>query len=436
MSLNFPSSQQEIIDRIRSDSQSIFPNLNPTSLGIDSFITGFAGLSFEQFLTLQILLVELFLDTTTTIEFLSRWGSYKSITQNPASQSQGFITATGTDGSIISDTLQLTSADGILYDVLNTETVLDQSLSVTSVTRVGSTATATTVSDHNLASGVSVTISGAVETEYNGTFDIIVTGLDEFTYQITGTPTTPATGTILSDFTTASVEVKSVETGEELNVNQANGVALTFTTTVAGVDNTAFVQFGEIGGGSPAESVEDFRERILQAYQDPFSLFNVASIVKQARTVPGVTRVFVEEATPDAGQVTIFFTRDNDADIIPSASEVTTVKNSILEIKPAGVPDSDVIVSAPTPVVINFTFTSITPSTPTMQTAITNSLDQFFREKTFVGVDVMAVDYESEIINTIDTETGQKVTDFSLSSPVGNISIASGQIGVLGTVNF
>lgn len=66
-----------------------------------------------------------------------------------------------------------------------------------SVTRSGSTATFNTTVTNALESGMSVVVSGATQTEYNGTHTItsIVDG-DTFTYTVTGTPTTPATGTI------------------------------------------------------------------------------------------------------------------------------------------------------------------------------------------------------------------------------------------------
>lgn len=66
----------------------------------------------------------------------------------------------------------------------------------TSITRSGTTATVTVPSAVNWQTGSSVTISGAAQTEYNGTFVITVTDSTHFTYQVTGTPATPATGTI------------------------------------------------------------------------------------------------------------------------------------------------------------------------------------------------------------------------------------------------
>lgn len=68
--------------------------------------------------------------------------------------------------------------------------------SVTSITRSGTTATATTSGNHGFTTNDVVTIQGAVQSEYNGARTITVTGLTTFTYELAGAPTTPATGTI------------------------------------------------------------------------------------------------------------------------------------------------------------------------------------------------------------------------------------------------
>ena len=71
--------------------------------------------------------------------------------------------------------------------------------SVSSITRAASTATVTTASAHGFITGQRVTIAGATQAEYNGTFTIAVTAATTFTYTVTGTPVTPATGTITAD---------------------------------------------------------------------------------------------------------------------------------------------------------------------------------------------------------------------------------------------
>lgn len=69
-------------------------------------------------------------------------------------------------------------------------------ISVSSLTRSGSTATANTAVAHGRSTGDQVYISGATQPEYNGVQQITVTGSASFTFSVTGTPATPATGTI------------------------------------------------------------------------------------------------------------------------------------------------------------------------------------------------------------------------------------------------
>lgn len=65
---------------------------------------------------------------------------------------------------------------------------------VSSITRSGTTATVTLPLAHGWASSKRITLAGIDQAEYNGTFEITVTGTATFTVQVTGTPATPATG--------------------------------------------------------------------------------------------------------------------------------------------------------------------------------------------------------------------------------------------------
>lgn len=65
---------------------------------------------------------------------------------------------------------------------------------ISSITRSGSTATATTATAHSFATGSIATISGATQAEYNGSFIVTVLSNVQFTYTVTGSPATPATG--------------------------------------------------------------------------------------------------------------------------------------------------------------------------------------------------------------------------------------------------
>lgn len=74
------------------------------------------------------------------------------------------------------------------------------SFAVSTMTRVDNVVTVVTVNDHDLTEDwqPTIAISGAVETDYNGVHTLeTVPNRRTFTFTITTTPTTPATGTIL-----------------------------------------------------------------------------------------------------------------------------------------------------------------------------------------------------------------------------------------------
>lgn len=64
-------------------------------------------------------------------------------------------------------------------------------VNVTGITRSSTTATATTAFPHGLATGATVTIQGATNTNYNGEFTVTVTGATTFTYTVTNEGTSP-----------------------------------------------------------------------------------------------------------------------------------------------------------------------------------------------------------------------------------------------------
>ena len=113
-----------------------------------------------------------------------------------------------------------------------------------------------------------------------------------------------------------------------------------------------------------------------------------------------------------------------------------TVKVILDTIRPANTSTNDLIVKAPTAVVVNYAFTNITPDTPTMRSAIEANILQFHEEQTTVGVNLDADAYRAAIINTIDIETGAKLISFVLSSPTVDVVINSGEIATKGLVTF
>lgn len=90
----------------------------------------------------------------------------------------------------------LTGQNGKLIDLLKQCLVVGYPTQTpTSITRSGAVATVSKTA-HGFTTGQVVTVNGAAEVEYNGNFVVTVTTADAFTYAVTGTPATPATGTI------------------------------------------------------------------------------------------------------------------------------------------------------------------------------------------------------------------------------------------------
>ena len=87
-------------------------------------------------------------------------------------------------------------------------------LGLTSIARSGSTAGVTTINAHGLSTGDQVEMGGADQPEYNGRKLIGVTGSHTFTYPVTGTPTTPATGPIYYQVNSGEMILRCGKLGE------------------------------------------------------------------------------------------------------------------------------------------------------------------------------------------------------------------------------
>lgn len=375
---------------------------------------------------------------TATNEYLEVWCNIFGINRKQAVNAEGYAVFTGVATTTIPSGTAIQKADDTQYETQTLGTISTQSVGISSLTRSGSTATATTSADHNLATGVSVIISGASQSEYNITATITVLSNTQFTYTITGTPVSPATGTPIATFTTAYVPIKAVEYG--LAGNSAGGSQLTLTSPIINVDNTCYLPYDGLSLGLDIETDDNLRIRLLERtanFTAPFTISGLPVFIKEK--IAGVTRVWVQDATPSAGYVTIYFTRDNDANIIPTASQVNAVKNAIVDvdtgIKPANTPNNYVIVASPTAVPINITFATLSPNTADMKTAITTTLTDYFKSPSVaVGGDISLNEINALIYSVIDAN-GNSPT-FTLSAPAGNTAVSDSQLATLGVITY
>jgi len=290
-SLNLPETQT-IINNSRTDVKALIPESNPFDPAglVNAFIVAPSNRQREIYDQLLIIQRNTFATTATDEALLDKGTVYGFSLLDPT-QAQGFITITGVSSTVVPIATEFQSSSSEKYTTLTSVTLNDVDASVATLTRSGNTVSVVTSSDHSISTGMEIAISGANEVDYNGSFTVTVTATDKFTYTISTTPATPATGTIFASYVGAPVEVLSSNTGQVTNVDGGN--SLTLTTTIAGVDNTVNVQFNGVDGGTDTETFEEFRARLLQRIQNPFTPFNNATIEAYSKQIAGVTRTFI-----------------------------------------------------------------------------------------------------------------------------------------------
>lgn len=367
------------------------------------------------------------------------WRDITGLAPNPAAPAQGKVVLQGDHGTIIPAGAELSSGNNA-YTTDATATIIAQSIAAASLTRSGTTAIFETASPHGLATGMAIVVSGATETAYNGTFSITVTADNEFTYEVADSPTSPATGTPILTATWGNVDITCDVTGQTGNID--GGGSMTLLSPPSGADSAVIACFGGVTGGTAEETVESYRARLIEALGTDFGTFSAAEIKIVAKTVPGVTRVWVREASlygtngVNEGQVVIAFMRDGDANPFPSQTEVDAVKAVIVEtIKPAHVATEDVQVLSPTARAVDITL-QIIPDIPSMRRAVTAGLTQLFEDGVDFATDVTHNAIVCAIQDTYDRESRQYLTSFNLVTPSGDVSIDTTELPTLGDVEF
>jgi hypothetical protein len=111
--------------------------------------------------------------------------------------------------------------DALLYDGTNwiKTATTSTAQTISTITRGGTgnlTATLTTASAHGLVTGNQVTISGATESNYNGTYIITVTGASTFTYVMASAPAADAS--VVGTYT-VNFGITGVDSSTFINVN-------------------------------------------------------------------------------------------------------------------------------------------------------------------------------------------------------------------------
>lgn len=376
-------------------------------------------------------------------KYLQFWATLKNMFPLTAQKSSGPITFTGTVGNTVPSG-SIWTVGTTEYSVDSNTTVETNIRNVLSLTASGSTATCVTTEDNNLRDGMSIVIAGVNDSAWNQTWtNVTVTGAQTCTFAVPGGISTPAIGTsITMSFDAALGNVTSEEKGE-FN-NQTNGVALESQSILPGIDDIAGTQFVGLIGGRDDETNAEYSKRIIDRWQNPQTPFNAATITDVVKYQVGGrknTRVWVREVTPEVGAVTVYFVRDQDESIIPDASEVDEVKTALIAIKSPQTEDADIHVNDPlTAVPVDVVISQLNPSTTTMKESVKGRIRNYFRGGGLSGGigegdDLDLDNFKSDLNQTRDYQTGERIKSFDLQQPATDIVINSGQIGTEGNTS-
>ena len=430
----FPKSFSEVLERLRNDFQNSNQTSNPfLRVGfLKSLLDSHAGRYFDIYRKAEEVLKQAFIATASGVGLLQH-GIENDLSLSEATKSSGQGIATGVLNELIPSNSELVASTGDIFATSADATITNESIDITSITQINGVATVTAIA-HQMASGFDVTISGANETDYNGTFAIIAIDVDTFSYVVPTATVSPATGTILCSSLRAILFLDAQVGG--LNGNLSANEKIDFVVTSPNINSEATIIFNGLTGGSDEQTEDDFQQEILNFVREPVAPFNVANIkVVIENEIPTASRIFVNEITPGIGQVTTYFVEDSQTNILPSAATIQKAKDALEVLRPADVDTADVFVFAPTLVPTDFTFSSITPSNQSMRDAIQANLEFFFNS-TIEGVDITEEEYTNILLNTVDTTTGAILESYVLTAPSGDITIASGELGTLGNVTF
>ena len=430
----FPKSFSEVLERLRNDFQNSNQTSNPfLRVGfLKSLLDSHAGRYFDIYRKAEEVLKQAFIATASGVGLLQH-GIENDLSLSEATKSNGLGIATGVLNESIDSGSELAASTGDIFTTSADATITNESIAITSISQVGGVATVIAVG-HQMASGFDVTISGANEVDYNGTFTVIAIDEDTFSYVVPSTTASPATGTILCSSLRVILFLDAQEGG--LNGNLSANEKIDFVITSPNVNSEAAIIFNGLTGGSDEQTEDEFQIEILDFVREPVAPFNAPNIkVVIKKEIPTASRIFVNEITPGIGQVTTYFVEDSQTNILPSATTIQKAKYAIGTIKTADVDSADVFVFAPTLIPTNFIFTAINPSNQSMKDAIQANLEFFF-DNTTEGVDILEDEYINVLLNTVDTTTGAILESYTLSAPSSDILIASGELGTLGNVTF
>jgi len=277
---------------------------------------------------------------------------------------------------------------------------------------------------------------------------------DGYTYRLDNAVTLGQDGTGTGTITAVLPDPSSDPTGGGAAGNADAGTLLTLDVAIAGVQSQV-TAVQAITGGADIELQEDFRARMLLAYQETAQGGNDEDYEGWALEVPGITRAWVVRRLMGFGTVGIYIMCDGVSGH-PDGFPVGTNGVSHLEPENSQVATGDqgrvadhlyaehnvtaeVWVCSPIKLPVNFTISGIKTASAATKAAIDDAIDKVFFSEGRPGVkpavDTPPVEIDlSSLELAIANVPGTK--GFLLTQPTGNIALDVGQLPLRGTVTY
>lgn len=240
-------------------------------------------------------------------------------------------------------------------------------------------------------------------------------------------------GTVIGGGGTATVQVEAVEAGQDGNLTDDPSF-LDFQSPLPSVDTQVTVDTPPgITGGSDQETIEELRIRLLERLRRPPTGGNDDDYIAFAKSVTGVTRVWVFRHELGLGTVVVRFVRDNEAPIFPDAGEIADVQTAIDDQRPT---TAEVTVLAPLQLLMPFTLT-LEPNTAASQAAAEAALDdQLFRDAEPGDGAGRGTIFLSAVQGALGSLLGTDLTDFQITVPAGDTVPGVGELIERGAMTY
>lgn len=215
---------------------------------------------------------------------------------------------------------------------------------------------------------------------------------------------------------------------------------LTLVNPAEGIDGKAVVIAPGLTGGADVESYDDLRERVLQVRRNGGQVGKTADWETWALEVAGVTRAWAAPRLIGPGTITVFFVRDDDADIFPDSQETAAVQSHL---EATGTPFGQIFAVGPKRKLIDISL-RVSPDTPEVRAAVTEALRNTIAKAahpvrrdsnghTVIPLSGVLI-YRSHLTEAISGATGEN--DHMLAVPDGNVQCAIGDLAELGAVTW